>query len=158
MVDIQLLQTVSIAIASAGVFVAALYYILQIRHQTKLRQTDILTRLYSKVTDRDFLEAWQRFSDFEDKEHEASREKRSVGFFTVDNQMILKTFEEIGVLLMRKLIDINLIDPLLHEQACFAWEKAKPFIEDARKTYKMPNLDAAFEYLYNELKKREQRQ
>jgi hypothetical protein len=36
MVDIQ---TVSIAIASAGVFLAAIYYILQIRHQTRIRQT-----------------------------------------------------------------------------------------------------------------------
>jgi len=35
MVDIQ---TVSIVIASAGVFVAAIYYILQIRHQTRKRR------------------------------------------------------------------------------------------------------------------------
>jgi len=34
MVDIQ---TVSIAIASAGVFAAAVYYILQLKHQTKIR-------------------------------------------------------------------------------------------------------------------------
>ena len=35
MIDIQ---TISIAIASAGVFVAAIYYILQIRHQSKVRR------------------------------------------------------------------------------------------------------------------------
>jgi len=152
MVDIQ---TISIAVASASVTVAAIYYVWQIRHQTKLRQTDILLRLFSKVTDRDFLEAWQRFSDFDTKDYAALIQRHgSAGFFTVDNQMILKTLEEVGVLLMRKLIDINLVDPLMHEQICFVWEKAKPFIEDARKTCEMPNLDAGLEYLYSEVRKK----
>jgi hypothetical protein len=155
MVDIQ---TISIGMASAGVFVAAIYYIFQIRHQTKLRQTDILSRFYSKITDRDFLEAWQRFNDFEAKDYVALREKHgSVRFFTVDNNMVLSTFDEVGVLLMRKLVDINLVDPLLHDHTCLVWEKAKPFIEDARKRYRMPNMGAGLEYLYNELKKREQK-
>jgi hypothetical protein len=57
-VDILLLQTVSIAIASAGVFVAAVYYILQIRHQTKIRQTDLVIRLYSTYGSKEFQEAW----------------------------------------------------------------------------------------------------
>jgi hypothetical protein len=38
MVDVQ---TLSIAIASVGVFIATIYYILQIRHETKLRQMDL---------------------------------------------------------------------------------------------------------------------
>jgi hypothetical protein len=42
MVDIQ---TVSIAIASAGVFVAAICYILHLMHQTSMRQTDLVVRL-----------------------------------------------------------------------------------------------------------------
>jgi hypothetical protein len=33
------IPTVFIAVASAGVFLAAIYYIFQIRHQTKIRQT-----------------------------------------------------------------------------------------------------------------------
>lgn len=44
MVDVQ---TVSIAIASAGVFVAAIYYMLQLRHQSKMRKTEMVMRLYS---------------------------------------------------------------------------------------------------------------
>jgi len=45
MVDIQ---TVSIAIASASIVVAVAYYILQIQHQKKMRQTDLVMRLYSE--------------------------------------------------------------------------------------------------------------
>jgi len=155
MVDIT---EISAMVAAAGVIVGVVYYILEMRHQTKLRQTDILSRFYSKMTDRDFLEAWQRFVEFEEKDHAASKEKHdSWGFFTVDNQMILKSFDEAGVLLMKKLVDINLVELLLREQTYLVWEKAKPFIEDARKTYRMPNLGVGLEYLYNEMKKREQR-
>jgi len=44
-VDILLLQTVSIAIASVGVFAAAIYHVLQLRHQNRMRQTDLLVRI-----------------------------------------------------------------------------------------------------------------
>lgn len=48
------IQTVSIAIASAGVFVAAVYYIFQIRNQTKMRQTDLVMKLYSQFNGFEF--------------------------------------------------------------------------------------------------------
>ena len=34
------LQTVSVVLASASAVVALVYYVFQLRHQTKLRQTD----------------------------------------------------------------------------------------------------------------------
>jgi hypothetical protein len=42
MVDIK---TVSIAVASASVILGAIYYIWQIRHQSRIRQTDLVIRL-----------------------------------------------------------------------------------------------------------------
>lgn len=53
MIDIQ---TISIAIASASVVIGMIYYIFQIRHQTKVRQTDLIMRLYSTITTREFVE------------------------------------------------------------------------------------------------------
>jgi hypothetical protein len=41
MIDIQ---TVSIAVASASIVVAVIYYILQIQHQKKVRETDLIMR------------------------------------------------------------------------------------------------------------------
>jgi len=58
MVDIQ---TVSIAIASTGVFAAAIYYIFQIRHQDRMRHLDLFMRLYSTWGSRDMLNAHRRF-------------------------------------------------------------------------------------------------
>ena len=44
MVDIQ---TVSITIASASVVAGVVYYALQLKHQSRIRQTELVTRLYS---------------------------------------------------------------------------------------------------------------
>ena len=68
MVDIQ---TVSIAVASASVVAAATYYIFQIQHQYKLRQTDLVIRLYSTYGNPEFQEAETKtglmeFTDYDD--------------------------------------------------------------------------------------------
>jgi len=44
MVEVDI-QTISIAVASASVTLAAIYYMWQIRHQTKIRQTDLVIRI-----------------------------------------------------------------------------------------------------------------
>jgi hypothetical protein len=56
MVDIQ---TVSIAIASASVVAGVLYYTFQIRHQNKMRQTDLVMKLYSAFGSKEFLKTWE---------------------------------------------------------------------------------------------------
>jgi len=67
------IQTVSIAIASAGVFVAAVYYILQIRHQTRIRKTDLIVRItpWFNLSPKEFAEIANtmmnlRYKDYED--------------------------------------------------------------------------------------------
>jgi uncharacterized alpha/beta hydrolase family protein len=56
MVDIQ---TVSIVIASAGVLAGVIYYILEIRHQSRLRQTESVIRLspFFNMSAREMQEA-----------------------------------------------------------------------------------------------------
>jgi hypothetical protein len=87
------IQTISIAIASGGVFVAAIYYIFQIRHQTRLRQTDLVMRLYGTFTSNEYQDAWtkvrKKASDVEnqndiydfDKETEIRKEFNQVTTF-----------------------------------------------------------------------------
>ena len=108
------IQTVSIAIASAGVFVAAIYYILQIRHQTKLRQTDVIIRLCSFASSKEFLDAWEILRDREIKSVDDYRKR--YGSLTEVNQVV-GVFEELGMLLKRRLIDLDLIDDLMGSHA-----------------------------------------
>jgi hypothetical protein len=49
-------QTVSILVAATSVMVGVIYYVLQIRHQTKLRQTDLALRLYTSWVSKEMTE------------------------------------------------------------------------------------------------------
>ena len=141
MVDIQ---TVSIAVASASVTLAAIYYIFQIRHQTRIRQTDLVIRLYSAVSSKEFLEAWEKFRDREFKSLSDYKEK--YGSFLEVNQLFA-LFDEVGVLLRRKLIDTAIAEDLFGDAVKTIKEKVGEYSKD--RPY--------FEYLYNEMKKREER-
>jgi hypothetical protein len=153
MVDIQ---TISIAIASAGVFLAAVYYIFQLRHQSRVRQTDLAMRLYSTWGDESLQKACAtvvglKFEDYDDyvKKYGASvpvlMDLFRVGWF----------FNGIGVLLQSKLADIELVDKLFGYMVISLWEILKPIIEGMKKQSEQPRSLEWFEYLYDEMKKRE---
>ena len=149
MVDIQ---TASIAVASTGVLIAAIYYVLQIRNQTKIRQTDLVMRLYSTFGSKEFQDAWTRIESIEFKNYDEYMKKCGLG----DYAQCATFFEGIGVLLQKKLIDINLVDALFSVPLKFMYERMKPIIEGNREQLHNQRVFEHFEYLYNEMKKREQ--
>ena len=64
----------------------------------------------------------------------------------------------IGVLVEQRLIDIELVDRLLHNTTIYFWEKMRPIFTDSRKRQPpdhQPLYDSA-EYLYNMIKQRAQ--
>ena len=153
MVDIQTLQTASIAIASAGVFLAAIYYIFQMRDQTRIRQTDLIIRLYSFTASREFLEAWETVKDREIKSTDDYIKKYGG---LVELNLVYTAYQEIGMLLQRKLIDTALVEDLIGRQTVFfVYEKLKVFHEETMRE-RLGNESGSFDYLYNEMKKRQQ--
>jgi hypothetical protein len=66
-------------------------------------------------------------------------------------------FEGVGVLLRRKLIDIAVVDDLFSSPIKISWEKMKHVAEGERKKFGRPQIWEWWEYLYNEMKKREQK-
>ena len=149
MVDIQ---TISIGIASASVVAGVVYYALQLRNQTKIRKTDLLVRLYSTMSTKDWLEAWEKFRDREILDYDEYKEKYGLVEF---NEVFL-FFDQVGSLLQKGLIDIDLV-PFRAGQVKITWEKMKPMIEGARKRFNEPEFGYDAEYLANEVKKREQK-
>jgi len=152
------IQTVSIAIASAGVFAAAIYYILQIRHQAKTRQmeTIIMVNPWSRMTGEELREAmhkvedikYENLDDYIAKYSEKSEDKMLV--------RLADYFEGIGILLHRKLVDVDAIYDLWGPAIIELWEKVKPVIEEMRKRFNQPTLYTFYEYLHKEMKKRQQ--
>jgi len=156
MVDIT---EISAVVAAAGVLVGVIYYILEIRHQRTMRQieietrqTDLLVRLFSTIMSKDWLEAWEKVRDRETLDYDDYKEKYGL----VEANEIYVYLDQLGRLLQKGLIDLDLL-PLETGQISIMWEKMKPILEGSRKKLNEPKAGQGFEYLYNEMKKREQR-
>ncbi len=150
MVDIQ---TVSIAVASASVVAGIIYYCLQIRHQTKARQTDLVIRLYTTFGGKEMREAWEKITTRECKDFSTYQDK----FGLSDINEIGWFFEGVGVLLHKKLISIAVVDDLFSSPIKISWERMKPIVEGERKQFGRAQIWEWWEYLYNEMQKREKK-
>jgi len=58
----------------------------------------------------------------------------------------------------RKRTDFGFVDDLFSGDVKKLWEKGKRMIEDARKQLNYPEYAEWFEYLYNEMQRRQQKQ
>jgi len=153
------IPSISAIVAATGVMIGVIFATLQLRNLVKTRQTDLVVRLYSTFGSREFQEAWvetlrMEFKDYNDylKKYGATSEKP---IYTSVN-MVAAFFEGMGILLRRKLIDISLVDDLQSSDIILTWHKMKPIVEGWRKHFNRPQISEWFEYLYNEMRKREQ--
>jgi len=158
MVDIS---TVSGVVAAASVVAGVVYYSFQLRNQTKVRQTDLVMRLYSTFNSKEFWEAYTKFMTMEFEDYNDYKKKYApTGFPEKPEALAFATvsafFHGVGILLYMKLIDINLTARLFPTAPIYTWEKMKPLVEGFRKE-RHPQLYAEYEYLYNEMQKRKQR-
>ena len=71
--------------------------------------------------------------------------------------MLLMTFfEGLGVLVMKGLVNVALVEDLLSERVIWYWENvSRGAIEDARKFSNDPTQADHIEYLYREMKHRQ---
>jgi hypothetical protein len=153
-------QTISIVFASTGVLVAAIYYVHQIRHQTKIRQTDLLVRLapWLNISSSEMQTALVKIMNLDFKDYDDFVEKYGPPLAEKPEQMAIVTFgnyfEAVGALLKRKLLDLDLVWDYWGETYITLFEKLKPIF-----SYyiigELEETEGAF--LYHELKKREQK-
>ena len=162
MVDIT---EISAVVAAAGVLIGVVYYVLDMRNQARARKTDLVMRLYSTLSSKEFQEAWYKiwnlefrdYNDFEKKYGSITAETPANIAFSV----VFNFFDGIGVLLNERLIDIDQTFDLFSEWVAITWEKMRPAVEGFKKQHEreMPRLKKSFqwfEHLYNEMQKQEQ--
>ena len=151
------LTEISAIIATAGVLVGVVYYILGIRHQAQTKQTDLVMRLYAIFSSSEFQDAWtkvkKRAQEFDDI-NDVNEFEEKVGGLREFNQVCL-FFEGVGILLKRKIVNYTIIDDLFGGAIARAWEKVRTGIIRSRQQQNDPTIYYYFEYLYNEMKKRE---
>jgi len=158
MVDVP---TVSIVIASAGVLVAATYYVLQIRHQTRIRKTDLFVRLWSTGTSNEFMDAFWKVNNLQVKDYSDYLEQYGP-LSNLENPvnraffMVGYYYDLAGTLLFRKLIDlVTVYDVWGTSNPIRLFENIKPVVYGIRREFGEPLAFCGFEYLYDELKRKE---
>jgi hypothetical protein len=70
---------------------------------------------------------------------------------------VFMLFEGMGLLVHRKLVEINVVDELVSGPVKTTWEKMKPVIEGYGNQYDQPQFCEWFEFLYDEMEKKGRR-
>ena len=154
-------MSVSSIVAAVGVVVGVILTVQELGHLHKQRQTDLLVRLapWLNLNGSELQQAYVKVLNLEFKDGDDFVKKYGPLIAEKPEQMALITlgnyFESIGTLVKRKLLDTDLMWDYWGETFITLWEKKiKPIAEMARKEYNQETDNT--EYLYNEMKKREQ--
>jgi hypothetical protein len=155
------IQTISIAIASASVVAGIVYYAFQVRHQTRIRETDLLVRLYALVSDKEFTRdlgiifgrEYLDCDDFVKKYGSPSRPPttKQEKEFQETLAAVMNKMELFGHLLERGIVSVDFMYEIYG--GIRLWEHVKPLVEGIRRDQNNPTLWEHFEYYYNEMKK-----
>ena len=153
------IQTISIAIASASVFAAAIYYILQLKHQSKSRRTDSYWRITSTLNTKEYLEAlfevWSLdFRDYNDFTSKYGTPLSRRNPIWISLSMVGNLFEGAAYLYRNGLMDYHTVSQF---PITGTWEKVKAIAEGARKQLGLSGMWTDFEWLYNEMQMRRQK-
>jgi len=149
---------ISAMVAAIGVLLGVVYYVLEMRNQTKTRQMGLIMTIYSLLTTTEYVDAWEKMRTRESKDFDGYVKSHGLKEFL----QVASVWEGLGFLLHRGFLDVDTVRELLSESAKMSWEKVKPMVENARKQLSqrksgeyVPVLQW-WEHLYNELQKREQ--
>jgi len=122
--------------------------VVELRNLVKQRKTDLVTNLYSIYSSEGFQKEWHTFMREETSDLKTYQEK-----FALEFPPSAVFFNEIGILLEKKLIDVDLVNGLFGGVIPRYWKKLKPFLENCRMELNQPRLGRGLEYLCNEIQK-----
>jgi hypothetical protein len=151
------------SVPAIGVMIALIYYTLTIRNQNRTREAQLLMNLYETYRSPEFRKRQMiihnlEYSDFDDFWLKYGGETNPE--FWAEWFSVAAYFNGIGVLVKRGLVDINLVEGLLSNIIWRSWTNMGGTILGWRKVI-APSRDRkydllhGFEYLYNELVKRD---
>ncbi len=138
-----------------SVIAAAIYYVFISTNTIKTRKAQLFMQIYNSFQKQEFLKQfidimnlqWADFEDYWQKygminNPEIASKIHSVGTY----------LEGIGVLVNRRLIDLELVDELMTGIIERYWEKMEPAIIVQREVLNWPEAYEWTEYLYKEIK------
>ncbi len=145
----------SAIVAAISVVIGVIFAILQMRHTTRMRHTELVIQLNPalKANINDLIEASKKIWSLEFNSYEEYLEKYGNPMFDKAIVTIASYYDGLGFLLYKRLItDIDIIEYFTEGSIIQIWEKLKPIIVGMRKAMNSPELFKSFEYLYKETK------
>jgi len=164
MIDLVFLQTLSYVMGSIGVLVGVVYYIFSVRDTKKnmkanleTRQAQLFIQLFSHYNTREFVEDYMKvisteYSGLEDWYKKYFYKEGEESLFPSWIR-VGRFFDGAGILVKKRLIDIELANELLRELVIQSWEAMKLWVYESRRGTKNEAIWRNFEYLYEEVKK-----
>jgi len=156
MIDVQ---AISMASAAIGILIGVVNWIRKSSTAERLRKTEIETRqarlfmdIYASFIDPELTEmyedmlAYWEWKDYEDYV------KKYVEPKGIQQVTVQRFFNGIGVLVLRGLIDVTLVNDLMGEAIIRTWEKFKPIYERRRIDLNWPQLWLPTELLCDKMK------
>jgi hypothetical protein len=150
------IPTISVVIASASVIGSVIYYLLETRHQSRIRQTENIVRLspWFNIDAKGIQEAIGNvcsveYTDYNDylAKYEGKPEQISL-------KLLGNYFEGIGLLLSMKLIELDVVFNFWGDIAESIWDDNEELINEMRKDSGTPYTFQYWEFLVKEFKKR----
>lgn len=150
------IQTASILIASAGVLAGVVYYVLEIRHQSRLRQTESVIRLspWFNMNAEEVQEALTLVCSIEYKNYEDYLEKYSGKQEDKMLKILGNYFEGMGILVFKRLVEADIVYDFWGNIIESSWDDFEPIIVEMRKDTGNANMFKFWEYLSDGMKRR----
>jgi len=150
------IPTVSVVIASASVIGSAVYYLIETRHQRRIRQTESIIRLspWFSMDAKDIQEAIKNVCSAEYDDYKDYLAKYAGKPEQVSLKLLGNYFEGIGLLVSRKLVEVDLVFDFWGDVAESVWDDNEEIIKGMRQDSGTQYTFAYWEFLVKEFKKR----
>ena len=146
---VTLIEWTTIVSAVAGIS-ATVFVLLQLRHMDKHRDLEVSIKLFEWAETERLRKAFKwieqsfQFEDYEKYKKEAERDLEISDF----PYQVEAFFEEVGFLVDKKFVDIDMIVDRLGSHIVFNWKKLEPWILAMRKEKGDKTFGEHFQKLY----------
>jgi hypothetical protein len=150
------IPAISVVIASASVIGSAVYYMIETRHQRRIRQTESIIRLspWFSLDAKEIQEAISNVCSLEYTDYKDYLAKYNGKPEQISLKLLGNYFEGIGLLVYMKLVELDIVFNFWGDVAESVWDGNEELIKGMREDSGTPFTFQYWEFLIKEFKKR----